>query len=49
MASTIIVALVLIGFIALVVGILMFVHNRDKKADQKKMRVNPTNETIDGW
>lgn len=34
--STIITALVLIGFIALVVGILMFAHKRDQKADAAK-------------
>jgi hypothetical protein len=34
--STIITALVLIGFIVLVVGILMFAHRRDQKADAAK-------------
>jgi type II secretory pathway pseudopilin PulG len=34
--STIIVALVLIGFIALIVAILIFIHNRDQKAEAAK-------------
>jgi len=34
--STIIVALILVGFIALVVGLLIFIHNRDQKADRAK-------------
>lgn len=34
--STIITALALIGFIALVVGILIFVHKRDQKAEGAK-------------
>jgi uncharacterized membrane protein len=34
--STAIVALVLIGFIVLVVGILVFIHKRDQKSDAAK-------------
>jgi len=34
--STIIVALVLIGFIALVVGMLIFIHKRDQKMEAAK-------------
>ena len=34
--STIIIALAFVGFIALVVGILMFVHKRDQKAEANK-------------
>lgn len=33
---TVITALVLIGFIALVVGIIMIVHKRDQKAESAK-------------
>jgi uncharacterized membrane protein HdeD (DUF308 family) len=34
--ATIITALVVLGFIALIIGILVFVHNRDKKREEGK-------------
>jgi uncharacterized membrane protein HdeD (DUF308 family) len=34
--ATIITALVVLGFIALVIGVLIFVHNRDKKKEAEK-------------
>lgn len=35
--ATVITALSVLGFLALVIGILMFVHNRDKKRDAQKL------------
>ena len=35
--STIITALCVLGFIALIIGLLMFVHKRDQQADAKKV------------
>jgi hypothetical protein len=34
--STIFIALCMVGFIALVVGLLMFVHKRDQKSEAAK-------------
>jgi heme/copper-type cytochrome/quinol oxidase subunit 4 len=34
--STIITALIVLGFIALVIGLLMFVHKRDQKREAAK-------------
>lgn len=36
--STIITALCVLGFIALIIGLLMFVHKRDQKADAEKAK-----------
>lgn len=34
--STIITALIVLGFIALVIGLLMFIHRRDQKKEEQK-------------
>lgn len=39
--STVIIALSLIGFIALVVWMLMFIHKRDQKAEAEKNAGKP--------
>jgi len=44
--STLITALVLIGFIALVVGILMFAHRRDPRAEAANNEEKHRFETI---
>jgi hypothetical protein len=37
--STILIALIVVGFIALVIGLLMYVHNRDQKRDAEKLNI----------
>lgn len=39
--ATIITALILLGALGLVIGILMFVHKRDQKADAAKKQSSP--------
>lgn len=34
--STIITALIILGFLGLIIGMLMYVHNRDKKREAQK-------------
>lgn len=38
--STLLTALALLGFLALIVGILIYVHNRDKKSDAAQQTTN---------
>jgi len=39
--ATLMTALILLGFIALVIGILMFIHKRDQKKDAAKNKNIP--------
>lgn len=38
--STIITALIVVGFLGAIIGLLMFVHNRDQKRAAKKAQSN---------